>query len=342
MGHNQRVAHGIEDVARAAGVSTATVSRALRGLPNVSERTRERVRQVAFELGYVPSPSASALASGRTRTIGLLTPWVNRWFFSNVIEGAERALRKVGFDALLYSLAPSNGRARGLHVDPAVLRGRVDGVLVVGIPLEAAEVASLESLGLPLVFVGSGAPGHVLVGLDEARTAQDVVGHLTDLGHRRIGHISGTPDSALAGMPPVERRRGWLEALSTVGVGAPSDWEEPGEQSVDGGRSALHRLLDRCPELTAVFAFSDEMAMGAILAAGERGLRVPQELSVVGVDGHELSELVDLTTMAQPVAEQGAIAATLVLELIREQAVAERIIYPATLTVRGSSAPPRG
>ena len=93
----------IDDVARAAGVSTATVSRALRGLPHVSDVTRERVQKVATELGYVASPSAVSLASGRTRTIGLLTPWVNQWFYSNVIDGAERALRAEGFDALLYT-----------------------------------------------------------------------------------------------------------------------------------------------------------------------------------------------------------------------------------------------
>lgn len=338
--HNQRVAHGIDDVARAAGVSIATVSRALRGMPNVSAPTRDRVLRAAADLGYRPSPSAAALASGRTHTIGLLTPWVNRWFFSNVIEGAERSLREFGFDVLLYSFAVSaNGRTP--RVDPDVLRRRVDGVLVVGLPLEEAEVRALEGLDLPIVFVGSGNTGHSVIGIDDERLAVEATQYLLGLGHRNIGHITGTPDDLRSWTPPVDRRRGWLQALAAAGIQAPAEWEEFGYFDIEGGKASAHRLLDRCPELTAMFVASDEMAMGVLLAARERGVRVPEDLSIVGVDGHEISELVGLTTMSQPVMEQGSRAAAHVLTLIAGGAVPPRETFVAELVVRSTTAPPR-
>lgn len=338
------MAHGIEDVAREAGVSTATVSRALRGMPNVSAATRERVEAAARRLGYRPSPSASALASGRSRTIGLLTPWVNRWYFSNVIEGAERRLRQAGYDALLYSFAVSE-QGRSPRVDPEVLRRRVDGILVVGLPLEVSEVRALEVLDLPIVFVGTGHGDHPVVGIDDEALAVAATRYLLGLGHRTIGHITGTPDDLRHWTPPVERRRGWYRALSDAGVTVAPTWEEFGFFDIAGGTASTHRLLDRHPEVTALFVASDEMAMGALLAARERGLRVPEDLSLVGVDGHEISELVGLTTMSQPVVRQGTEAAAMVLELIGEAGsavsdVPRRVTFPATLVERATAGPP--
>ncbi|RYV51595.1 LacI family transcriptional regulator [Pengzhenrongella frigida] len=334
------MAHGIDEVARVAGVSTATVSRALRGLPNVSVATRERVRSAAAQLGYVASPSAASLASGRTRTIGLLTPWVNHWFFSNVIEGAEQALRAQGYDALLHTFEVSRKVPR-LRVDPDVLRRRVDGILVVGFPLDDSEVVSLLGLGHPMIFIGSSVPGQVTVRLDDLATGRTATQHLIDLGHRRIGHISGSPDDITPFSPPVARRRGWLAALADAGIPADPQLEVHGHFDLDGGRESMHQLFRQCPDVTAIFAASDEMAMGAILAARDLGLQVPQDLSVVGVDGHDLGELVRLTTMVQPAVEEGAKAATLLLELIAGGAVPGDVVYQTTLLDRGSTGPPR-
>jgi LacI family repressor for deo operon, udp, cdd, tsx, nupC, and nupG len=334
------VAHGIDEVARVAGVSTATVSRALRGLPNVSAATRERVREAATALGYVPSPSAASLASGRTRTIGLLTPWVNHWFFSNVIEGAERALRAQGFDALLYTFEVSRSVPRR-RVDPDVLRRRVDGVLVVGLPLDTAEVDALQALGHPLIFIGTGVEGRVTVRLDDVATGRDATEHLIALGHRCIGHVSGSPDDVAPFSPPVARREGWRQALTAAGLPADPALEVHGHFAVAGGRGCAQELQRRRPDVTAVFAASDEMAMGVMLAARDLGLRVPEDLSVMGVDGHELAELVGLTTMAQPAVEQGATAATLLLDMITGTPVPSTVLYPTTLVVRTSTGAPR-
>ncbi len=332
------MAPGIDDVARAAGVSTATVSRALRGLPNVSAETRARVRLAATELGYVASPSAASLASGRTRTIGLISPWINRWFFANVIEGAERMLRSHGFDVLLYTF---DARRQGERppVDPSVLRRRVDGILVVGFPLSADEVEALRGLGRPIVCIGWGGYGQVTVRLDDRATAIGATRHLVGLGHTRIAHITGSPDDIAPWSPPVERAAGWRAAMVEAGLDPRPALEAHGNFDLPGGRAATRDLLDRVPDVTAVFAASDEMAMGAILALRDAGRRVPDDVSVIGVDGHDLGELVGLTTMAQPANEQGAAAAQIVLNMIAGATPPPEMVYPTVLVRRASTGP---
>jgi LacI family repressor for deo operon, udp, cdd, tsx, nupC, and nupG len=335
------VAGGIEDVARLAGVSTATVSRALRGLPNVSAPTRDRVRSAAAMLGYVPSPSASSLASGRTRTIGVLTPWVSRWYFANVIEGAERELRSHGFDALLYTFKVER---RGRQpVDVEVLRRRVDAIIVVGLPLGTYEAESLLALRVPVVFVGSGVEGQPTVRIDDYAVGQAACQHLLGLGHRRIGHITGMPDVVSAWSPPFARRRGWQDTLSRAGLPVPPEWLVSGYFDVQGGKDSAQTLLEQSPEITAIFAASDEMAMGACLAARGAGLRVPEDLSIIGVDGHDASEVLGLTTIEQSAVTQGRDAARMLLEMISggEPPEAGATIHPTTLVVRTSTAAPR-
>ncbi|MCB2176120.1 MAG: LacI family transcriptional regulator [Actinomycetales bacterium] len=331
---------GIDDVARAAGVSTATVSRALRNLPNVNARTRERVQAVAAELGYVASPSAASLASGRTRAIGLISPWVNRWFFASIIDGAERALRAHGYDVLLYTFDIERAGTTP-RIDPDVLRRRVDGILVVGLPLAQDELEALLGLGYPLVCIGWGGSEEATVRLDDRVIGLEAVRHLIRLGHRTIGHITGTPDDVHPWSPPVDRATGWREALLEAGLEPDPTLVERGHFEVAGGRASVKRLLARHPDLTAVFAASDEMAMGVILGLRDLGLRVPEDVSVMGVDGHELGELVGLTTMSQPVDEQGRAAAELVLDMINGKTPPRRIVFPARLVERSSTAPPR-
>ena len=330
---------GIEDVARAAGVSTATVSRALRDLPNVNAATRDRIRVVAARLGYVASPSAVSLASGRTRTVGLISPWINRWFFANVIEGAERTLRAQGFDVLLYTFDIRRDSARP-RLDPDVLRRRVDGVLIVGLPLDQDEIDQLLTLGYPLVCIGWGGYGQVTVRLDDHATAYSATQYLLGLGHRRIAHITGAPDDVSPWSPPVGRAAGWRAALIDAGLEPDADLEVHGNFDMAGGRESMRVLLERGTGVTAVFAASDEMAMGAILALRDAGLDVPGDVSVIGVDGHDLGELVGLTTMAQEADAQGAAAAQLVLDMISGLTPPSSVVYPTVLVERTSTGPP--
>lgn len=327
---------GIDDVARAAGVSTATVSRALRGLPDVRASTRLHVQQVAQSLGYAPTPSAVSLASGRTRTIGLLTPWVSRWFHSNVIEGACRSLRGAGFDALLSSFEIHDDATRP-PVKLDVLRRRVDGVLVAGMTMSPVEVAMLESLAVPLVYVGSGPPDQVLVHVDDVATARRATEHLLELGHTRIGHIGGYPTEPTPWASEVERAAGYAAAMQAAGVPLDQALTAYGRFERSGGRSGAAELLDRVPDLTAVVADSDEMAFGVIDVLHERGLRVPDDLSVIGIDGHPLGDLVGLTTLAQDALSLGETAAELLLEMIGGARVKREAVFPTTLLDRGST-----
>jgi LacI family transcriptional regulator, repressor for deo operon, udp, cdd, tsx, nupC, and nupG len=327
----------IEDVAARAGVSTATVSRALRGLPNVSELTRERVRDAARALDYVVSPSASSLATGRTSTVGVVVPYVGRWFFGQAISGAETALRQHGFDLLLYTLGTGARRRRFFEELP--LRRRVDALLVLALPLTDSEAASIARLKIPTAVIGATVPGFSSVRIDDVEGAIKAVTHLINLGHRRIGMIHGAIEPAEF-IVPEDRRRGFRAALASAGLEHDPALEVDGRFTLVGGERAMASLLSAKHRPTAVFAQSDEMAFGALRAIRRAGLRCPEDVSVVGFDDHEMAELLDLTTVAQPVVEQGALAVEHVLAELRGEAGPSHELVATQVVIRGTTAPP--
>lgn len=306
----------IEDVARRAGVSIATVSRALRGLPDVATATRDRVLTAAADLNYVASPFAARLASGRTATVGLVVPFVNRWFFAEVIATVETALRKAGFDLLLYNLGDEDGRARFFEVMP--MRKRVDGVLVASLVLDDAEFAALQELNRPVGLLGIERPGFLSAAIDDVAAAREAVEHLLARGHRRIGLIGGDTDDPMRFTPPLHRRDGYRDALEAAGITPDPELEQLGFFTVEGGLAAAAALLDRADRPTAIFAESDEMAYGALRAIRDRGLRVPEDIAVIGFDDQPFAALMDLSTVRQPVAEQALDIATRMLTVISE------------------------
>lgn len=332
----------IRDVAQAAGVSIATVSRALHGLPRVSEATRRKVQIAAADLRYVASPSAASLASGQTMSIGVVAPFVNRWFFSGVVHAAEEVLRAAGYDLLLYSLGTDAAeRRRAFSGD--LLRKRVDGVLVLGLQPDPEEARALSAAGGPVAIIGVAVPGWSSVRIDDLRAARSATDHLLGLGHRRIAFLGGEPDDLLHSAAPDDRREGWRSALRAAGIEPDPALDEIGAFTIEGGMTGMQRLLTLAERPTAVFAASDEMAMGALHVVRHAGLRVPDDVSVVGIDDHEMAELFDLTTVAQPVGTQGMLAAEMLLRAMTDRAAApvERIV-PTRLVVRGTTAPPPG
>lgn len=328
----------IRDVAEAAGVSIATVSRALHGQPRVSEATRQRVLDVAADLRYVASPSAASLASGQTMAIGLVAPFVNRWFFAAVVHSAEELLRAAGYDLLIYSLG-TDAAERERAFSGSMLHKRVDAVLVLGLQPTPAEVTALSAAGGPVAIVGVQVPGWASVRIDDEGAARCAVRHLLDLGHRRIAFIGGEPDDPLHSAAPADRLIGYRHELTVAGVARDPALEAVGGFTMRGGLAAMERLL-RLPERpTAVFAASDEMAMAAIHVVRDAGLRVPEDISVVGIDDHEMAMLWNLTTIAQPVAAQGVLAAEMLLEALTEpEAQRPAVVVPTRLVVRGSTA----
>jgi LacI family transcriptional regulator, repressor for deo operon, udp, cdd, tsx, nupC, and nupG len=327
----------IAAVARRAGVSTATVSRALRGLPNVSEPTRERVLAAARELDYVVSPTASRLASGQTRSIGVVAPYLGRWFFGQVLSGAEEVLRAAGYDVLLYALPDDAARADFFARLP--LRRRVDGVLVLTLPVDEAEVDVLLGLAVPIGSVGVPAPGISCIGIDDRAAARTAVTHLVNLGHEAIALIGGGPSEPIHFTVPNDRLAGYRDAMADAGLPVPEGYQADGGFTYAGGEAAMAGLLALPRPPTAVFAESDEMAMGAMRATRRAGLRCPGDVSVIGFDDHELAELVELTTVAQPVAEQGRLAAQVLLEGIAGAPAVTRQL-PTRLVLRSTTSPP--
>jgi DNA-binding LacI/PurR family transcriptional regulator len=335
------MAVSIEDVARRAGVSIATVSRALRGLPDVAAATRDRVLEAAAELDYVASPFAARLASGRTATVGVVVPFVNRWFFAEVIDGVEAALRKSGFDLLLYNLGDEEGRARFFDVMP--IRKRVDAVLIASLVLDDAEFDALGALSCPVGLLGLERPGFLSTRIDDVAGARTAVRHLLELGHRRIGLIGGDTDDPMRFTPPLRRRDGYRDALREAGVEPDPDLEVLGYFTIDGGGEAASRLLAIPDRPTALFAESDEMAYGAMRAARRAGLRVPEDVAIIGFDDHVNAELMNLSTIRQPVAEQAVDITTRLLSIIAapDGDGADEVVLPTELVVRGSTDPAR-
>lgn len=328
----------IVDVARRAGVSAATVSRALRGLPHVSEATRRRVQQAASELSYVASPAGTGLASGRTRTVGVVVPLATRWFFSQVVAAAEGVLSERDYDVLLYNLGDDVGRAR--FFDRMPLRRRVDAVLVIALPLTDEEVAKLQSLRVPVVVVGAHSKAFPTVRIDDEAGARQAVQHLLNLGHQSITMITALEDHDPGFASAPQRRAGYREAVAQIGH---VDHVVAGSWGLEGGARAMEAVLAQEQMPTAVFAEYDELAFGALLTLRRAGLAVPGDLSIVGFDDHAMSAVVELTTVSQPVHRQGELAANLILDGLHDGSLEPvDIVLPTRLVIRGTAAPPVG
>jgi DNA-binding LacI/PurR family transcriptional regulator len=329
----------IDEVAQLAGVSTATVSRALSGRGHVSATSRERVLAAANKLGYVVSSRASSLASGRTRNIGVVVPFLDRWFFSTVLSGVSSALMRHGYDITLYNITADRDVRREVFAT-ALRRQRVDAVIAVSIELDEFETGQLLGLGLPVISIGGPNPRLDTLTVDDTALAQLATEHLLSLGHRDIAHIGANPEFDMDFHIPTQRRQGFEKALSDAGITPNPVLLEPADFTIEGGYRAAKQLLGRPgPRPTAVFAASDEMAIGAILAARDLGFHLPDDLSIVGIDGHELGEFFRLTTVDQFPIGQGERAAQAVLAKLEDgDPAASHRALPYELIVRGTTA----
>ncbi len=325
------------DVARLAGVSTATVSRSLRGAL-VADGTRTRVLQAARQLHYEPSPAASHLASGRTRTVAVVVPFAARWFFSEVIAGVEDVLRRAGLNLLLFNIGQADSRDEFFSRLP--LRRRVDGVVVASSALTETEAGALAGLHIPMCILGSVVGGVPSVRISDEEAAATATRHLLALRHDRIAMLCGDPEDPVGHATTRRRRAGFETTLAEAGLRPTAVVCEP--WGIVGGTRAMERLLGEPVLPTAVLAESDEMALGALRTLRRAGLRVPEDVSVIGVDDHELASAVELTTVGQPVWQQGAAAATAVVnQLGGGPAEATSTVLPTRLIVRGTTAPAR-
>lgn len=327
------------DVGRLAGVSHQTVSRVINGSEHVSPRTRERVLSAMRELGYRPNTIARALATGRTRTVGIVTFETSLYGPASTLFGIERAADEAGYLITVVSLKALD-RAAVLHAIERLRMQGVDGILAIAAEQESAEALLHAPLDVPLVAVEAGPErGIPVVCVDQQRGAELATRHLVELGHRTVHHIAGP----LGSIESQLRAEGWRAALAAAGAPRPEpligDWT---------ARSGYHlgQRLTRDRGVTAVFASNDQMALGVLRAMHEAGRRIPEDVSVVGFDDvPEASYFTPpLTTVRQDFDEVGSRSLRVLLHAIDSVAAGDRppqgSLVPPELVIRASSGAP--
>jgi len=334
----------LEEVAKLAGVSRSTVSRVVNQHPNVRPEVRERVWEVIRKTGYQPHAAARSLATRRTRVIGLIIPQAVTTLFTDpyfpiLIRGIADACNAHNYHLMLSLFSRrrvQESRARQDLLYQQVLRSRyLDGVVVSSAPLDDPIFPRLLEDGVPFVLIGRYSNERAsYVDVDNVVGARMAVEHLLRLGHERVATITG-PLNMCAGQ---DRLEGYRQALAARGIQVDEDLIAEGDFTEQGGQAAMRRLLPHRP--TAVFAASDMMAVGAIKVLREAGLRVPEDVAVVGFDDIPLASMVEppLTTVRQPIEQLGSMAVELLVSLMENpgEETVHRVVLPTELVIRAS------
>ncbi|MFC0189293.1 LacI family DNA-binding transcriptional regulator [Fictibacillus aquaticus] len=325
----------IKDVAKKANVSTATVSRILNGLPGYSEETKKKVTEAIAELGYQPNAVARGLINKRTQTIGVLFPDVSGMLSSEVLEGVERAAHDAGFSVIVCNTASSGSRT--IKYLRLLQEKRVDGIIFASENIKDEYAAIFSEMKVPVVLVSTESQKHTLpfVRVNDFEGAFSAAEFLIKNGHCKIGMIGGSFDDPIAGVP---RMNGFKEALSKNGIEFEPNMLVANEgYRFNDGKNSLPKLLQQFPEMTAVFAASDELAIGAMSAAHEMNIKVPEQLSIIGYDNLKISEMCypPLTTISQPLVQMGEKAGEMLTALIDgKEKTAESIYLPFEIVER--------
>ena len=327
----------IYDVARHAGVGIGTVSRVLNGHINVAVGTRERVQQAIRELDYTPDPIARSLNSGRTGTLGVVVPFFTRPFASTVLEGAQAEADARGYDLVLYNVVRQEQRDTYYHKLP--MRRRVDGLLCISLPPDDSEAAIMQRQKMSAILVDGYNPHLTSIVVDNMAGAYDAVTHLVAQGRQRIGFVNGVVEGAMQFNQAADRLTGYLRAHGDAGLPVDSGLIAYSEWNRSGARAAVRGLLDAPQPPDAIFAASDMMAVGILEELMARGLRVPHDVALIGFDGIEIADVLNISTMQQPMAEMGRMSVQLLLDSLAAEVTPdpEMITVKATLVVRGTS-----
>src|SRR5947209_7512006 len=346
VGYVRRQEKSIQDIAQAAGVSHSTVSRALRGSSLISLDVRERIQHLAHEMGYTPNAIAQSLQTQQTNTIGLVVTSIADPFWGDVMKGVEEVARAAGFSVFLS--ASHNDPDQEMAIIETFRRRRVDGILIAASRITSNHKSRLDSFRVPTILINSQAESEATllhwVSVDDRKGAQLAVAHLLHLGHRSIGYL-GTSNR-----PRSNRQRllGYQSTLAATDMPYRDEWivispghEASHEEDVAAGQASLPHLLDT--GVTAIFCYNDMIATGVLIACRERGIAVPEELSVIGFDNIEMASYVTppLTTIHQPKIEMGRLATQVMLDLLSNRP-GQNYVLPPTLIVRASTAPLAG
>jgi DNA-binding LacI/PurR family transcriptional regulator len=329
----------IKDIAKAAGVSHSTVSRALADSPLVAEETKRRVRRLAKEMGYSPSAIARGLVTKRTYTVGLVVTTIADPFVAEVVGGIEETALDNGYSVILCD---SNAEPQREITAVRTLREkRVDGIIVTASRVGNLYLPLLEEVEVPIVLVNNQQEGRYVysVATDNVHGGEMAINHLLELGHRRIGYIA-VPEKTSSSL---ERLKGYKRALQAHEIEVTDSLISSGNGWPDGGESGMRQLLALSSPPTAVFCYNDMTAVGAIAEAKRMGFRVPQDISVVGFDDIAFAAYLDppLTTVAQRKYDMGQIAMEMLLDILAGEDAVSDINLHGRLVVRRSSDKPR-
>jgi LacI family transcriptional regulator/LacI family repressor for deo operon, udp, cdd, tsx, nupC, and nupG len=333
----------IKDIAKAAGVSYSTVSRALNDSPLISQEVRQRIQGLARSMGYTPNALAQSLLSRLTHSIGLVITTISDPFFVDVVKGIDEVAQDADFSVLLST--SNNDPEREIKIIELFNRRRVDGVIVAASRMSRDYADRLARIDIPVIMINNQAyedqQNLYSISIDDYAGGRAAVEHLLKLGHRKIGYLGVENRPASNSL----RFDGYLDAFQDWGVPVQKEWIYQGESSTSGdlagdlqaGKSLGSMLLES--GVTAVFCYCDTVAAGLLLACRECGIDVPGQLSIVGFDDNELCEIVfpPLTTIAQPKQEMGQLAMRMLLENLSGAAVKDVVVQPSLL-VRGSTA----
>ncbi len=333
---NQRIT--IQEVARLAGVSTATVSRVLSRPEVVRNQTREQVMMAITQLDYQPDAAARALASGRTHTVGCVIPTLDHAIFARSTQAMQTTLAQAGYQLLVAS--HEYDPVTEFELVRALQQRGVDALVLVGTDHAPRLWKALSAWRKPTLLTWSCDPRLPSLGFDNEGAAQMAASHLLELGHRYIGVISGLTahnDRARS------RIDGVRKSLTQAGMSLPANFITEQAFSLEGGRLGLRQLMRLRHKPTAIFCGNDLLAVGAMLEAERMGLDVPSDLSICGIDNLEISEAINpgLTTVSLPTQDLGRIAAQYMLSAISGEVIAAKSLLPFELLVRGSTGLPR-
>ncbi|MCM3016980.1 LacI family transcriptional regulator [Priestia megaterium] len=331
----------IKDIARVAGVSVTTVSRALNGYSDVNEKTRQKIAAVARELNYSPNTLARGLVMQKSKTIGLLVSGISREsvkdnFTFEVLCGVNERASTLGYDLILFNTNTMMQREK--TYTQLCRERRVDGAIIQGIKKEDPYLKEVVESDIPCVLVDipvhSNSVGYVTT--DNALGAKKAVKHLASLGHKHIGMINGHEDAFVS----QERLNGYREALKECGLPFRSEWVVSGNFEEKKAEKAARELINRHKEVTAIFCASDLMALGALKACKELDLHVPKEISIVGYDNIVLASYSspNLTTVGQEVYQIGYEAADLLIEMLEGKETNMKRYLDTKLIIRESTA----
>jgi LacI family transcriptional regulator len=325
----------IREVARAAGVSVATVSRVLNESGPVAGETRDRIRRIAGELRYIPNGAARSLSMRRTGTLGVLLPDLYGEFFSEVIRGLDQAAQRARFHLLLSS---SHNNRNDIEAALQAMRGRVDGLVVMSPHIDVAVLAANLPESLPAVMLNTAqaTAEYDTLSVDNFGGARAMVAHLAGHGHRRIAMVRGPEPNHDA----AERLRGYRAALADAGIAADPALEVEGDFTEEAGFRAVRRLLALEPRPTALFAANDSTAIGAMSALREAGVSVPREIAVAGFDDIPIARFLTpaLSSVRVSINDLGARAMEQLVRAVEEENRHARVhqTLPTTLVIRDS------